>query len=73
MNRISVIGKNIYSKIKTIKNLSFISEHKITPLGRWSMDYQNIDKKVDYANEDHCGICDEYRLKRINELNKLNK
>ena len=38
------------------KNL--FSQNKIT-LGRWNTDYcvKKIDKKVDWANEDHCGPC----------------
>ena len=29
------------------------------PLGRWSIDssFKTISRKVDYANEDHCGPC----------------
>lgn len=28
-------------------------------LGRWNLDYDNkIDYKVKWANEDHCGVCD---------------
>ena len=70
MYRLSSIGKKLYTKI--IYNNIFINSNQ-PPLGRWSVDYKNIDKKVDYANEDNCGLCDLYRLQKIDELNKLNR
>ena len=29
------------------------------PLGRWNLDYcyVRLNRKIDYANEDHCGSC----------------
>ena len=34
-------------------------------LGRWSISYcpNNITKRVDSGNEDHCGPCGQYDLK----------
>lgn len=34
-------------------------------LGRWSINYcpNNINKKIDSGNEDHCGPCGQYDLK----------
>lgn len=39
----------------------------IQPLGRWKIDYCKIktNAKIDWANEDHCGTCGEYALKKI--------
>ena len=69
MNRLSLISRNFFNKINFIKNISFDSTKPPSQLlGRWARDYNHIDKKVDYANEDHCGLCDTYRLKKIEEL-----
>ena len=40
------------------------SVDQVTKLGRWTIDYnhQVIQRKVDQANEDHCGCC-------VNEFN----
>jgi hypothetical protein len=37
------------------------------PLGRWNMEICNkkINNKIDLANEDHCGTCGEYALKKL--------
>jgi hypothetical protein len=37
------------------------------PLGRWNMEICNkkINSKIDLANEDHCGTCGEYALKKL--------
>ena len=34
--------------------------------GRWSINYcnDNINKKIDSGNEDHCGPCGQYSLKK---------
>ena len=41
---------------KTIKN----------PLGRWSIEncQKKINYKIDMSNEDHCGPCGLYKLKK---------
>jgi len=33
-------------------------------LGRWDIDHCNkkTNKKIDYANEDHCGPCGQYNI-----------
>tara|TARA_B100000768_G_scaffold181947_1_gene207634 strand:+ start:411 stop:707 length:297 start_codon:yes stop_codon:yes gene_type:complete len=67
MYRLPSIGKNLY---KNFINKNILFNSKPISLGRWSMDYKNIDRKVDYANEDNCGLCDVYRLQKIKELNK---
>ena len=35
------------------------------PLGRWGRerDKAQLDKKIDLANEDHCGPCGQYALR----------
>ena len=40
-------------------------------LGRWQLEtsLSTIHHKVDLANEDHCGICSEYRYSKVNEIN----
>ena len=59
----STIIKNKFNKfnITTLFNLLMnIKSNKIS-LGRWSN--ENLNKtnlKVDYANEDHCGVCTSF-------------
>jgi hypothetical protein len=50
-------------------------------LGRWSINYcpNNINKKIDSGNIDHCGPCGQYEIKdkiiedNSNKINKINK
>jgi hypothetical protein len=41
------------------------------PMGRWRIENCNVqmNKKIDLSNEDHCGPCGQYVLKKI-ELNE---
>jgi hypothetical protein len=49
--------KNKFNPINWIKNFTNIKNQQIT-LGRWSYENQKkTDLKVDYANEDNCGVC----------------
>ena len=43
------------------------------PLGRWKIEICNkkINNKIDLSNEDHCGPCGQYALKKL-ELNQRN-
>jgi len=43
-----------------------------TPVGRWNIDYCNIkmNNKIDLSNEDHCGPCGQYALKKLELKNK---
>lgn len=43
--------------IKIIQRVRFANRAKI--LGRWEITYckPTLNRKIDYANEDHCGIC----------------
>ena len=44
--------------VKFLKN--FIPKTLPKPLGRWNNDcHLKINKKIDFANEDHCGPCGE--------------
>lgn len=49
-----------------------VSKDLPKPMGRWNIDYCNvkIDNKVDLSNEDHCGMCSQYELKKINLQNE---
>jgi hypothetical protein len=54
--------KVIFSFIK-----NFISKEIVKPVGRWGIENCNIklNKKIDLSNEDHCGPCGQYALKKI--------
>ena len=49
-------------------NLSFIKKvipnDTPKPLGRWAIVYctNQINTKIDFANEDHCGPCGQYNI-----------
>ena len=60
------------SLITILKN--FIPKTLPKPLGRWNNDcYLKTNKKIDFANEDHCGPCGE-NLLNTNIVNlRLNK
>jgi hypothetical protein len=44
-------------------------------LGRWRLEdcYKKIDRKIDYANADHCGPCGHYEFDKSEMMNKINK
>ena len=44
-----------------------------TALGRWNLDYchKRIKNKVDSANEDHCGTCSQYKVKKEKKATDL--
>lgn len=67
---VTTFSQKIFSNFKKI---IITSKQKQTPLGRWALDYNSIDKKVDFANEDHCGECNYYRLTKINDLKIINE
>jgi hypothetical protein len=52
--------------LKTIIQ-KFIPKNIEKPLGRWRIDYCNkkINNKIDLSNEDHCGPCGQYALKKM--------
>ena len=45
-----------------------------TPLGRWKLDNfnQQINHKIDLANEDHCGPCGQYALTKLKSISHPN-
>lgn len=61
-------------RIIKIFNRSFWSKPKEVSLGRWEhrIDINQVNVKVDLANEDHCGdrLCGTFENKIINECNK---
>ena len=44
-----------------------ISKKPHKPLGRWNIEYCNtkLNNKIDLSNEDHCGPCGQYVLKKL--------
>ena len=62
--------------VKFLKNM--LPKTIPKPLGRWNNDcYLKTNKKIDFANEDHCGPCGENLLNKPVKLqtnkNILNK
>jgi hypothetical protein len=62
-------------KYITILKNSFFQKQPAVLLGRWNIVYceKKINKKVDLANEDNCGVCDKIKynnnfinIKKIN-------
>ena len=55
------------------KFIKQLFKEDVKPLGRWNLDYCNtkINRKIDLANEDHCGPCGQYIVKKLN--NQLSK
>ena len=64
--------KNKFNIVSWFKNLTNTNTQQIT-LGRWSNENKKkTNLKVDYANEDHCGVCTNL-LKNENENENKNK
>jgi hypothetical protein len=56
--------KNFKIIMNIYKNMSR-DDHPVM-LGRWYIDYtKDVKRKIDLANEDHCGVCNQYE-KNIN-------
>ena len=51
--------------IQTMLTRLFVKEEKKV-LGRWSIDHcdRKLNNKIDLSNEDHCGPCGQYILKK---------
>ena len=51
--------------INIVKKL--ISKPLPNPLGRWRIESCNkqLKNKIDLSNEDHCGPCGQYALKKL--------
>ena len=52
--------------IKRITNV-FFNNASVQPLGRWKVEKCNnkLNRKIDMANEDHCGPCGQYIITKI--------
>ena len=52
----------------------FIPKELPKPLGRWRIENCNktTNNKIDLSNEDHCGPCGQYALKKIQSINNKN-
>lgn len=52
----------------------FIKDDK-NVLGRWNLDYcdKKMKRKIDLANEDHCGPCGTYILDKLNDISNNKK
>jgi hypothetical protein len=59
--------------INMIKSL--FSKELSRPLGRWKIENCNkqLNNKVDLSNEDHCGMCAQYALSKMNNKIKEDK
>jgi len=57
--------------IKRITNV-FFNNATVQPLGRWKVEKCNnkLNRKIDMANEDHCGPCGQYIITKIVPKNK---
>lgn len=62
--------KNIILFIQNLCKIK-IKNNKIQ-LGRWNIEtcYKKLNKKIDLANEDHCGPCGKY-IKNTLKNNKI--
>jgi hypothetical protein len=51
--------------LRILRNINLGTDMK--PLGRWNIDTCNTirNQKIDLANEDHCGSCGEYIVKKL--------
>ena len=63
--------KNIIKTFIAVVKNSMGPDQKIS-LGRWNTIYNNskINARVDLSNEDHCGPCGHYVLKKQTEKEK---
>ena len=65
---------NCYNYImKYLKTLfkKIIPKEIPKPVGRWNLEQCNIkmNTKIDLSNEDHCGPCGQYALKKLEPKN----
>ncbi len=52
--------KSIYTS-KEFTTISSFFKIEVSPLGRWKRENeQKTNLKIDYANDDHCGVCSSY-------------
>jgi len=50
----------------------FIPKELPKPVGRWRLEQCNkqMKEKIDLANEDHCGTCGQYAMKKLESIKK---
>ena len=55
--------------------IKLISKELPKPLGRWKIEIcsKKINNKIDLSNEDHCGPCGQYVLKKLELKNNQTK
>ena len=65
--------RQIIAIIKNIIQREPSNLHK--PVGRWRIEKTNkqLNMKIDLSNEDHCGPCGQYALKKIEIQDKDKK
>lgn len=52
--------KSIYTS-NEFTTISSFFKIEVSPLGRWKRENeQKTNLKIDYANDDHCGVCSSY-------------
>ena len=62
--------KNKFNIVSWFKNLTNTNTQQIT-LGRWSNENKKkTNLKIDYANEDHCGVCTNLLKNETENKNK---
>jgi hypothetical protein len=56
--------------MKYLEKLIHTFQRKKIPLGRWNIIYcdKHLNRKIDLANEDNCGPCGEYALKKVQSV-----
>jgi len=48
----------MYNTSKEFTTISSFFKIEVSPLGRWKRENeQKTNLKIDYANDDHCGVC----------------
>ena len=54
---------------------TIFKKHRPVLLGRWKLEEckLSVNKKVDWANYDHCGMCGKNIIDSINNQNNKNK
>ena len=48
-----LINKSFWNPVKPKNKL--VIQNSNNMLGRWKIDYDKIDRKIDFANHDYCG------------------
>ena len=66
-----VIKKSDTSVVFNIVSRIFDKPHHPPQLGRWGLIHDSqINSRIDWSNEDHCGPCGSLKLEKKNLVNK---